>query len=158
GEDWWSRLARWYARRARHRDLERLATDLTARFRGAAVFARAASASGVTVEIPSQPPVGGRVRLVLWADLGRGPALLRLPRSAVVFKEALDHLRPADSPERDRPIATARVSGRNLDTHAVVVPADFLAERRAALLFVDPDCREEYLAAAVRKGDLERRL
>jgi predicted Zn-dependent protease len=158
GEDWWSRLARWYARRARSRDLERLAADLTARFRGAAVFARSAGASGVTVDIPSQPAVGGRVRLVLWADWVRWQALLRFPHSPVVFKEALGHLTPANDPERDRSIVTQVVSGRAVNTYRVVVPPDLLEERRAALLFVDPDRREEYLGAAADRGDLERRL
>ena len=42
GEGWWARAARWYARRQRARDLERLADELVARFRSAGIFARAA--------------------------------------------------------------------------------------------------------------------
>jgi tetratricopeptide (TPR) repeat protein len=158
GEDWWSRLARWYARRARHRDLERLAGDLAARFRGAAVFERSAGAPEVVLEIPAQPPVGGRVRLVPWADWVRWKALERFPHSPVVFKEALEHLRTLESPDRDRSAEVTQVEGRKQNVHHVLVPGALVEERRAALLFVDPERREEYLAVAVRKGDLEKRL
>ena len=85
---WWARAARWYARRARHRDLDRLAADLAARFRSAAVLARAPLDDGVRLEAPGQPRVGARVRLVPWADWVRLKALARFPHSPAVFREA----------------------------------------------------------------------
>jgi hypothetical protein len=62
---WWSRAARWYARRSRQAELRRLAEEIAARFRGSELFARAQA--DVELEIPEQPPVGSRVRLP-WAD------------------------------------------------------------------------------------------
>ncbi len=153
GEDWWARAARWYARRSRQRDLDRLATELAGRFRGAAVFARADGAPSVRFPAPGQPLAGGRPRLVLWADWVRLRALERFPHSPQVFREARGRLIARGAWE------TVPLAKRDPGSaHLVVVEDNLLDERRWALLFADPDRREEYFAEAMRKGDLEGRL
>jgi hypothetical protein len=146
---WWPRAARWYARRSRHRDLDRLASDLAARFRAAAVFARAPVDDGVRLEAPDQPPVGTRVRLVAWADWVRLKALARFPHSPVVFHEAQARLL------RRSAMADASERGRG---DRVVVDDAVLEERGFAVLFADPVRREQYLADAARTGALAARI
>src|SRR6188474_229688 len=46
----------------------------------------------VELQIPEQPPVGGRVRLIPWADWVRVKALERFPHSPTVVREAVGHL------------------------------------------------------------------
>jgi hypothetical protein len=153
GEDWWARAARWYARRSRQRDLDRLANELANRFRGAAIFARADGAPAVRFPAPGQPLAGSRVRLVLWADWVRLRALERFPQSPQVFREARGRLIARGAWEKIPPGKRDPGGG-----HAVVVEDNLLQERHWALLFADRDRREEFFAEAMRKGDLEARL
>ncbi|MFN7955630.1 MAG: hypothetical protein U0610_28205 [bacterium] len=155
GPGWWSRLARWYARRSRHQDLRVLADDLVNQFRGASIFARAdlnASGTGlVALEIPEQPRWGDRVRLVRWADWVRLRALERFPHSPRVVSEARARLRLANDGSRDpAPSATGVASP--------VVADALVHEREWALLFVDPTRRESWFADAMRAGNLAARL
>ena len=153
GADWWSAAARWYARRSRHRDLQRLADELTSRFRGAELFERAQNAA-VLLEIPEQTRVGQRVRLAPWSDWVRWKALARFPHSARVFREAYGRLQLRSDWEHE--LATrgvARLARQSQDR--VIVEASLIEERRWALLFADPDRREEFFARAMAKGDLE---
>ena len=152
GEGWWARAARWYVRRNRARDLERLADELVARFRAASIFARAADDPGLRLAVESQPRAGGRVRLVLWADWVRLRALERFPHSPAVFAQARARLLR----RRDWEADAARLDRES--PQRVVVEDALLDERSAALLFVDPLRREEFFAQAVRERTLERRL
>ncbi|HSD26429.1 MAG TPA: hypothetical protein VLL75_03950, partial [Vicinamibacteria bacterium] len=153
GEGWWARAARWYARRSRKADLDRLASELARRFRGAALFARADGAPAVRLEVESQPPANGRVRLVAWADWVRLKALERFPHSPRVFREAQGRLLA-------RGVWTALAPGKRDPgpTHRVIVEDSLLEERKWALLFADEGRREEFFSEAMRKGDLEARL
>lgn len=145
----WDKCARWYARRERHADLKRLAETLAATFRGAAIFQRG-MASDIRVEIPEQPPVGGRVRLVAWADWVRLKALERFPHSQAVFQEAQRLVTQSDWQKGDKhPEAWSQ---------PVVVPDALMAERYWALLFVDGAKRESFFSEAMRKGTLEAKL
>jgi hypothetical protein len=152
----WQMAARWYARRSRHHDLDRLAAEIAARFRGAEVFARVDSGE-ITLPIPEQPAVGARVRLVPWADWVRLKALQRFPHSRGVFKEALARLQTRHDWEQD--LAKRGVARLAKDkVHSVVVESSLLEDRRAALLFVDAERREEWMASLMREGTLEERL
>jgi hypothetical protein len=152
----WQTAARWYARRSRHHDLDRLAAEIAARFRGADVFARL-DGGAISLAVPEQPALGTRVRLVPWADWVRLKALQRFPHSRAVFREALGHLQGRHAWEQD--LATRGVARLVKDkVHPVVVEDSLLEDRRAALLFVDADRREEWMAARMREGTLEGRL
>ncbi len=152
----WDSAARWYARRSRHGDLQRLAAEIAARFRGAEVFARAESLD-VTLAVPEQPAVGTRVRLVPWADWVRLKALQRFSHSRRVFQEALGRLESRHDWEEEVARRGTAVLVKE-KVHRVVVEDSLLEERRAALLFVDPARREEWMAARMRDGSLEGRL
>lgn len=156
GADWWSAAARFYARRSRHRDLRRLAEELTARFRGAELFDRAQNAS-VLLEIPEQPRVGQRVRLAPWSDWVRWKALARFPHSARVFREAYGRLQLRSAWGHELATRGAAQLARQ-SQERVIVEDSLIEERRWALLFSDPDRREEFFAGAMAKGDLESRL
>ena len=149
----WARTARWYARRSRSADLRRLAGEVANTFRGTELFARADGASDVHVEIPEQPSMGSRVRMVQWADWIRFKALERFPHSPAVFREA-GRLVTASQWQRDQngsQWTTAKVA-------PVVVPDTLMEERRWALLFVDAGQREAWFADAMRRGTLESKL
>jgi len=88
GPSWWARAARWYAARQRSRDLERLASELVARFRSAGIFERSAPDEAVRLAIPDQPKVGTRVRLVLWADWFASRPSSDSPRAPRRFRQA----------------------------------------------------------------------
>src|SRR5260370_35845719 len=88
GAGWWARAARWYAARTRSRDLERLASELVARFRSTGIFERSLPDEAVRLPIPDQPRAGSRVRLVTLADRGRLKALAR-------FSHSPEEVRPA---------------------------------------------------------------
>ncbi len=149
----WERSARWYARRNRHTELRRLAESLAQRFRGAEIFARSDGASQLRLEIPEQPPAGGRVRLVPWADWVRFKALERFPQSPRVFHEAQRLITVHRWQETGGPSKPSR------DGHgAVVVPDALMTQRRWALLFIDPIERERFFAEAMRSGTLAARL
>jgi predicted Zn-dependent protease len=152
GEGIWARAARWYARRQRARDLERLADELVGRFRSAGIFARAVDDHDVRLAVESQPRAGARVRLVLWADWVRLRALERFPHSPAVFAQARARLLRRSEWEK----APARLDRES--PQRVVVEDALLDERSFALLFADPARREEYLAEAMRSRTLERRL
>ncbi len=145
----WPRLARWYARRSRSQELRRLADDLTNRFRGAQIFER--TQVDVGLEIPEQPKVGTRVRLVSWSDWVRLRALERFPHSPTVYREATRVLVA-------RGTWVANPTGRKAKTQAVIVDDALLDARRAAILFVDAPSREAYFAAAMKQGALATRL
>ena len=130
---WWSRAARWYARHSRHRELDRLAEELTLRFRGAAVFERAPKDDRVTLTIPETSRGRVRVALMPWADWVRVQALRRFPHSPLVYRQALAHL------------------GKIVD------PA-LLEERGFAVLFADAARRDAYLAEAMQRGALASRV
>ena len=130
---WWARAARWYARHSRYRELDRLAEELTVRFRAAAIFERAPQDDHVRLTIPETSRAGVRVAMVPWADWVRVQALRRFPHSPLVYREALAHL------------------GKIVD------PA-LIEERGWAVLFVDAARRDAYLADTVRKGTLSARI
>ena len=152
---WWSRAARWYARRSRQADLRRLAEDIAARFRGADLFSRAQA--DVELEIPEQPPVGARVRLIPWADWVRLKALERFPHSPTVVREAVGHLVTRSAWERLRTVRGDRALSRER-VHPVVVEDTVLETRQWAVLFVDAPARDRYLATEAAAGTLERTL
>ena len=149
---WWARAARWYARRERAQDLRRLADELVARFRSAGILERSGPDSQVRMAVPEQPPAGGRVRLVFWADWVRWKALERFPHSPAVFREARVRLLRRSDWERD----AARLDKGQVQR--LVVDDALLDERSWALLFAGADRREELFARAMQKGDLEARL
>ena len=149
----WQRAARWYARRNRQAELRHLADAVARQFRGAEIFSRSDGAGEVRVEIPEQPTVGGRVRMVAWADWVRFKALERFPHSSRVFQEAQRLVTDSRWKELDKPGKVYK------DAHGPVVVADALmAERRWAVLFIDPQERERYFAQAMRQGSLQQSL
>ncbi|BDU74199.1 hypothetical protein [Mesoterricola silvestris] len=147
----WDKAARWYARRNYHAELRTLAADVTARFRGSELFRR--SNTHVTVQVPDQPPVGGGVRMVLWADWVRLKALERFPHSPLVFREAGRLVTPAQWQKDFDPAAESKRTFTK-----VIVPEGLLEERRWAILFADPAQREAWFASAMKQGTLETRL
>jgi len=155
GPEWWARAARFYARRSRSSDLRRLASDLAGRFRGSALFDRA-RAVDVRLELPEQPRVGERVRLAPFADLVRLQALERFPHSPRVVQEALAHLEAHSAFEaRLRRLGPARLKPAD---DRVIVPDELLDARRWAVLFGDPQRREEYFSERMDRGALEEAL
>ncbi len=156
----WDRAARWYARRDRDAELRRLASQVADTFRGTELFSRANT--GVDVRIPEQPPVGGRIRLVPWADWVRFKALERFPHSPQVFKEAqrlVTERQWAEIEARQRATPDFMASeeakrGRG----RVVVPDALWEERRWAILFADAGQREAWFADAMHRGTLEAKL
>lgn len=149
----WQRAARWYARRSRHVELRHLADSVARQFRGAEIFSRSDGAGEVRVEIPEQPTVGGRVRMVAWADWVRFKALERFPHSSRVFQEAQRLVTDSRWRELDKPGKVYK-DGQG----PVVVPDALMAERRWAVLFIDAQERERYFAQAMRQGSLEQGL
>ena len=148
----WDKAARWYARRDYQSDLRKLGEDLTARFRGSALFERA-GAEDVLLDIPEQPTTGGHPRLVRWADWVRLKALERFPQSPRVFNEA-SRLVPASVWQK----ATTQAQELKHPSHRVVAPDALLQQRAWAILFVDPSQRESFFAGAMKEGSLEARL
>ena len=154
GSGIWARSARWYARRNLHGNLRLLAEEIASKFRGAAIFERAQGAGEIRVEIPDQPLVAGRVRLVLWADWVRFKALERFPHCPTVYREAQRLVTTSHWNAHDQ---KAEMSAK--EPHGrVVVPDTLMAERRWALLFTDASERENYFSAAMDKGSLEPKL
>ncbi len=149
----WARAARWYARRDRQAELRRLAGEVAGQFRGSELFARATGAGDIRVQLPEQPPLGGRVRLVQWADWVRFKALERFPHSPAVFREA-GHLVSAAQWQQsyDASVEAKRPYSK------VVVPDALLEERRWAILFIDAGQREAWFAEAMGNGTLESKL
>ncbi len=152
GQGVWGKLARWYAHRSRHAELRTLADRIAQSFRGSALFSHA-DAGQVNVEIPDQPKVGGRIRLVAWADWIRLRALERFPQSPKVFHAAQHRLMSASRWAQVRPddLHPERVN-------TVVAPDALLETRRWALLFVDTGERENWFQHEMARGNLEARL
>ena len=146
GTDIWDRAARWYARRNYNSDLLKLAADVTARFRGSALFERA-GADQVLVGAADQG------RLVRWADWVRLKALERFPHSSRVFQEA-SRLVPASVWQK----ASTQAREAKTPSYRVVAPDALLEERRWAILFVDAAQREAFFARAMKEGNLEAKL
>ncbi|MBL0211209.1 MAG: hypothetical protein IPQ13_09915 [Holophagaceae bacterium] len=149
----WARSARWYARRSRNAELRRLAAEVTAKFRGTELFARADAASGVRMEIADQPPMGSHVRMVQWADWVRYKALERFPHSPAVFHEA-GRLVTASQWQTDQ----KKTDWTAHSTAPVVIPDALKEERRWAILFVDAGQRESWFADAMHHSTLESKL
>ncbi len=147
----WDKAARWYARRNHHQALRDLAKSVAERFRGSELFNR--GQAGVAVEVPDQPPVAGRARMVVWADLVRLRALERFPHSPRVVAEAQHLVALSTWQRRPNPALEAKQP-----TARVVVPDALVESRTWAVLFVEESRREAWFAAAMRKGDLEARL
>ncbi|MBL0311637.1 MAG: hypothetical protein IPP78_02765 [Holophagaceae bacterium] len=153
GASIWARTARWYARRSRNAELRRLAEEVASQFRGTELFARANGASDVHVGIPEQPTMGGRVRLVQWADWIRFKALERFPHSPAVFREAGRLVTTSQWLQEQKAIAWTFAHEA-----PVVIPDSLMEERRWAILFVDASQREAWFADAMRHGTLEVKL
>jgi hypothetical protein len=149
----WDKAARWYARRNQHQALRALAQSVADRFRGAAIFSRIAGSGDVRVEVPDQPALGGRVRMVLWADWVRLKALERFPHSPTVVREAQHLVLTSVWQKRFDPVKEAK-----RDHTVTLVPDSLMEARRWAILFVDVNQREAYFQEAMRKGELEARL
>jgi hypothetical protein len=149
----WDKAARWYARRNQHQALRALAQSVADRFRGAAIFSRIAGSGDVRVEVPDQPALGGRVRMVLWADWVRLKALERFPHSPTVVREAQHLVLTSVWQHRFDPVKEAK-----RDHTVTLVPDSLMEERRWAILFVDGNQRESFFQEAMRKGELEARL
>ncbi|HJV89185.1 MAG TPA: hypothetical protein VJ623_02680 [Holophagaceae bacterium] len=151
--DIWDKAARWYARRNQHQSLRALAQSVADRFRGTTLFGKVRGAGDVRVEVPEQPTVGGRVRMVLWADWVRLKALERFPHSPAVVQQAQNLVALSAWQSRFDPVKEAK------RPYTVTVAPDGLLEaRRWAILFVDGEQREAWFESAMRKGDLEARL
>ncbi len=147
---WWNRLARILTRQKRQVELRSLAEKIAATFRGAAMFARS-SDKNVRLEIPEQPKVGVRTRLVPWGDWVVLKALERFPHSPVVLHAAEGRLISAS--------AWARTSARTTDPkQPVVVEDSLLAERRWAIFAADAGVREQYFASLMKTNALEAKL
>lgn len=149
----WDKAARWYARRNQHQSLRSLAQSVADRFRGSALFSKVSGSGDVRVEVPEQPAVGTRIRMVLWADWVRLKALERFPHSPEVVREAQNLMAMSVWQQR-----TDLVKEAKRDHTVVLAPDSLLEERRWAILFVDAGQREAYFAEAMRHGDLEARL
>ncbi len=147
---WWNRLARLLTRQKRQVELRSLAEKVAATFRGASMFARS-SDQNVRLEIPEQPKVGVRTRLVPWGDWVVLKALERFSHSPVVLHAAEGRLISAS--------AWARTSARATDPkQRAVVEDSLLAERRWAIFATDAGVREQYFASLMKTNALEPKL
>ncbi len=149
----WDMAARWYARRDQQQNLRALAQSVADRFRGAAIFSKLSGSGNVRVAVPDQPAVGGRVRLVLWADWVRLKALERFPHSPTVVREAQRLVAMSSWERRFDPGKEAKK-----DYTVTIAPDALLEERHWAILFVDAGQREAFFVEAMRQGHLEARL
>lgn len=147
---WWNRLARILTRQKRQIELRGLAEKIAATFRGADLFARSTD-NNVRLEIPEQPKVGVRTRLVPWGDWVVLKALERFPHSPAVLHAAEGRLMSAS--------AWARASARATDPkQRAVVEDSLLAERRWAIFAADAGVRESYFAGLMKANALEAKL
>jgi hypothetical protein len=142
----WDKAARWYARRNYQADLHKLAAEVTARFRGSALFDRA-RAEDLLMDSPEQG------RMVNWADWVRLKALERFPHSPRVFAEA-SRLVPASVWQK----ASTQAQEAKHPSHRVVVPDALMRQLAWAVLFVDAGQREAFFAGAMKNGTLEGKL
>lgn len=147
---WWNRLARFLTRKKRQSEVRGLAERIAETFRGSAMFERANNPN-IRIEIPEQPKVGARVRLVPWGDWVVLKALERFPHSPEVLKAAESRLVTAT--------AWRAMSARATDPkQAVVVEDSLLAERRWAVFAADASVREDYFAGLMKSGALDTKL
>jgi hypothetical protein len=147
---WWNRMARFLTRQKRQAEIRALAEKLAATFRGAAIFERATDPN-IRIEIPEQPKVGVRTRLVPWGDWVVLKALERFPHSPVVLRAAEGRLMSASGWQR---IAARTTNARQ----PAVVEDSLLAERRWAIFAADAAVREAYFARLMRTDGLEAKL
>jgi hypothetical protein len=144
---WWNRLARVLTRQKRQIELRALAERIASTFRGADLFERSSDPS-IRLEIPEQPKVGTRTRLVPWGDFVVLKALERFPQSPVVLRAAEGRLMTASN--------WARVSARATNPRQPgVVEDSLLTQRRFAIFAVDPAVREAYFAGLMRDNAIE---
>jgi hypothetical protein len=147
---WWNRFARLLTRQKRQIEVRALAERIAATFRGASIFARATD-SDVRVEIPEQPKVGVRTRLVPWGDWVVLKALERFPHSPAVLHAAEGRLMTSS--------AWAATGAAKTDPRQPVVVEDsLLAERRWAIFAVDAAVREAYFANLMKTDGLQPKL
>jgi len=147
---WWNRLARILTRQKRQIELRSLAEKIAATFRGAEIFERATDAT-MRLEIPEQPKVGTRTRLVPWGDFVVLKALERFPHSPTVLRAAEGRLITASAWARSGASATnAR--------QPAVVEDSLLAQRRWAIFAVDQGVREAYFAGLMKDNAIEAKL
>lgn len=147
---WWNRMARILTRQKRQAELRGLAERIASTFRGSDLFARSSEAD-IRLEIPEQPKVGARTRLVPWGDFVVLKALERFPHSPVVLQAAEGRLMPAS--------AWARTGARATNAaQKAVVEDSLLAERRWAIFAVDASVREAYFAGLMKGNAIEAKL
>lgn len=147
---WWNRLARVLTRQKRQIELRALAERIAATFRGASLFERSSDTS-IRLEIPEQPRVGTRTRLVPWGDWVLLKALERFPHSPAVLHAAEGRLMKAS--------AWAKSGARATNARqAAVVEDSLLDERRWAVFAVDAAVREAYFAALMKDNAIEAKL
>ena len=149
----WSGLTRWHAKRSHHGDLKRLAEAIAQRFRASEIFSRTEGTGSIRVEIPEQPQILGRIRLVPWADWVRFKALERFPHSPAVFNAARHLVTTSQWNATFKP-----EHYKDTNSGPVVVPDQLMQERGWALFFLDAGMRENYLGQAMRSGTLEPTL
>ncbi|MEO5761783.1 MAG: hypothetical protein ABIR28_05655, partial [Vicinamibacteria bacterium] len=147
---WWNRMARFLTRQKREAEIQTLAEKIAATFRGSAIFERATS-DNIRIEIPEQPKVGVRARMIPWGDWVVLKALERFPHSPTVLHAAEGRLITASAWQR----AAAKASDPN--QHAVVEDS-LLAERRWAIFSSDAAVREAYFATLMKTDALEAKL
>lgn len=147
---WWNRMARFLTRQKRQSEIRGLAERIAATFRGSDLFSRATNAN-IRIEIPEQPKVGTRVRMVPWGDWVVLKALERFPHSPTVLHAAESRLITTSAWERR--------AARTTDPRQQVVAEDsLLAERRWAIFAADPGVRESYFAGLMKTDALEPKL
>jgi len=147
---WWNRLARILTRQKRQVELRSLAEKIAATFRGSEMFERSSDAN-IRLEIPEQPKVGTRTRLVPWGDWVVLKALERFPHSPTVLHAAEGRLVKASVWARSSASATnAR--------QPAVVEDSLLAERRWAIFAVDASVREAYFSGLMKDNAIEAKL
>ena len=147
---WWNRMARILTRQKRQVELRNLAERIASTFRGSDLFARS-SDGDIRLEIPEQPKVGVRTRLVPWGDFVVLRALERFPHSPVVLHAAEGRLMTASTWAR---AAAGATSARQ----KAVVEDSLLAQRRWAIFAVDAGVRETYFAGLMKGNAIEARL
>ncbi|MEO8359038.1 MAG: hypothetical protein ABI672_03325 [Vicinamibacteria bacterium] len=147
---WWNRMARFLTRQKRQAEIQTLAEKIAATFRGSAIFERATN-DDIRIEVPEQPKVGVRARMIPWGDWVVLKALERFPHSPTVLHAAEGRLIAAS--------VWQRMAAKETDPnqHAVVEDS-LLAERRWAIFASDAAVRESYFASLMRTDALEAKL
>ena len=144
GPEWWKKLARWYARRARGAELKALGEEIAAGFRASEIFARDPMLQNALVALEEQPNP-----YVLFSDFLALRALQRFPASPAVLERAESRLLTRvefDAKKAKRP--------QDVKDRAVVADA-LLSLRRDAVLYADASRRGRFVDALVQRGELE---